>query len=72
MMYVMTPKEIGATMDGCGFTEHEWEKMWESETATATVHKACFDDETFCEACECEVVYGGPEDKHGKCGCDEQ
>lgn len=55
--------------DGMGFTELEWEKTWESETATATVHKAEFDDESYCEGCDSAVVYAGSDDKHGTCQC---
>jgi hypothetical protein len=64
-------REKGAEMkDGLGFTEQEWEKMWESETATSTVHKSSMDDESYCEGCDSPVTYSGPDDKYGTCGCE--
>lgn len=38
-------KTNGTYTDGNGYTEDEWERMWNSETATSTVHRASDDDE---------------------------
>lgn len=56
--------------DGMGYTEQEWERMWNSETATSTVYRPGDDDEDFCENCQSDVVYsdGYP---HGACNCEE-
>lgn len=59
-----------ATTDGMGFTEREWETLWNSETATSTVHRAADDDETYCEGCDSPVTYDGPADKYGTCRCE--
>jgi hypothetical protein len=31
--------------DGMGFTEYQWERMWNSETATGTVHRSADDSD---------------------------
>jgi hypothetical protein len=54
--------------DGMGYTEREWETLWNSETATSTVHRAAFDDETFCEVCDQDVDYS-VDTVNGTCGC---
>ena len=61
-----------ATTCALGYTELEWERMWNSETATGTAHRAAdeLDAENFCEGCDSPVVYAGPADRHGRCGCD--
>lgn len=56
--------------DRTGYTERGWEEMWESETATSTVHRASMDDESYCEGCDSAVVYSGPDDRRGTCGCE--
>ena len=56
--------------DGLGYTEAQWERMWNSETATSTVHRESDDDYNYCEGCDSAVVYSDPSDKYGKCGCD--
>ena len=42
--------------DGMGFTEHEWERMWESESATSTVHRS--EDDDWCEDCQTDLGQG--------------
>lgn len=57
-----------ATMD---FTHDPYDAEWETGANLATVHRASDDDETYCELCDSDVVYSGPDDRHGRCGCDE-
>lgn len=57
-------------MDGMGFTEREWERLWNGEKneATATAHFAAFDNEDFCEGCDSDVDYSDGSE-YGTCGC---
>jgi len=49
--------------DGMGFTDDEWERMWNSETATSTVHRASDDDEdAWQEAYDRHFAANGDED----------
>jgi hypothetical protein len=59
-------------MDGLGFTDREWEKLWSEKSQNdgcQTAHTSVCDDESYCEGCDSEVVYAGPDDHHGTCGC---
>ncbi len=43
---------------------------WDSErrdSAYSTV--ADVEDDTYCEGCDSDVIYAGPEDHHGTCNC---
>ena len=73
-MEIKTNREDTMHTAGMGFTEREWENLWNSETATSTVHRATDDngDDVYCENCDSAVLYNGPNDVHGTCKCDEQ
>lgn len=49
----------------------EIEREWDNEThgsPFSTVHDHT--DESYCEGCDSEVTYSGPNDKYGTCKCD--
>lgn len=59
--------------DRLGYTEREWEQIWSSQSqddGAQTAHVSSFDQEDYCEACDSEVVYSGPNDVIGKCKCE--
>jgi hypothetical protein len=44
---------------------------WDSESRKSPYSTVADpDDENYCEGCDSEVVYSGPEDKHGTCKCE--
>lgn len=47
-------------------------RMWDSEKRSSPYSTVCDPSEDdYCEGCDSDVVYSGPEDSTGTCKCDE-
>jgi hypothetical protein len=45
-------------------------RMWDSERRSSPYSTVADpSDDSYCEACDSEVVYSGADDRYGHCGC---
>ena len=50
----------------------EIERWWDSESRKSPLSTVADPDvDDYCEACDSDVVYAGPDDKYGTCKCEE-
>jgi hypothetical protein len=53
-------------------SEREWDALFSEKSrndGAQSAHTHHCEDLNYCEGCDSPVVYNGPDDHHGTCGC---